>query len=445
MVAQLRTLSDLMSRFNIARAAGVTFSGLRKLYEALGYKTELDFEDYNGRYERGDIAARVVEVFPTYTWRGEPEVWESDNVDVQTRFEREFYDFAERVNLWAQFSLADTLTGIGRYGVLYIGGPGTDVSTPLTASSLDEIEYVLPLTEKQAKIDQTALDKDPKSKTFGLPTFYTIATDNVSAQLVRKVHASRCLHLVTEPNGSLLYGMPRLMRVWNRFDDLDKVVGGGSEAFYQRAHRGYQFDVDPDVKVTDEDKATMTAAIDEFSHNLRRILRTRGVTTTEFGSDVADFKDPMAAIVALISGATSIPQRLMLGSERGEQASTQDRDNWNDVVSERQRTIAHPRVVKPFVERMISIGAIQAPKHFYTKWPDREEQTPSEQVDMATKAADINRKQGETVVLGEEIRTIYLGLPPFTPEQKAMIAAAPDPQAEDDDNEDPATSEDSVV
>lgn len=392
------------------------------MYDALGYKKVLDFNDYNDRYERGDIAARVIEVFPTYTWRGEPEVWESDDPDTWTPFEQQFYDFAERTNLWAQFSLADTLGGIGRYGVLYIGGPGADVSTALTASSLDEIEYVQPLTEKQARIDQTALDKDPKSPSFGMPLFYTISTDNVNAQMVRKVHASRCLHIITEPNGSLLYGMPRLQRVWNRFDDLDKVVGGGSEAFFQRAHRGYQFDVDPEVKVTDDDKATMTTAIDEFSHNLRRVLRTRGVTTTEFGSDVADFKDPMAAIVALISGATSIPQRLMLGSERGEQASTQDRDNWNDVVSERQRTIAHPRVVKPFVQRMIDIGALKEPSSFYTKWPDREEQTPSEQVDMATKAADINRKQGETVILGSEIRTVYLGLPPFTPAQEKEIA-----------------------
>jgi hypothetical protein len=430
MVAGLRVLSDLVNRFNFANQAGITFGGDRDLYNALGYKKVLEFTDYNARYRRGGIAKRVIEQYPKYTWRGDIEVVETEDPEAFTPFEQMVYDLQIKHQLWSTFNRLDVLSGIGRYAVLYIVTEG-DPGTPLTSLSLDNIVELIPLSEQSARIDASNVVRDTKNPRYGMPDFYTIQTDTASLVQARKVHHTRCLHVVTDPLESMIYGIPRLECVWNDLDDLDKVRGGGSEAFWQRAHRGYQFDIDKDMSVTPDDKAAMSAAIDEFKHNLTRVLRTRGVTTTEFGSDVADFKNPVDCIVSLISGATSIPQRMLLGSERGELASTQDKDNWDDMVSERQNTIAEPRVIRPFIDRLIELGALPQPTEYHTHWPEREEITPSEQVDMANKAADINRKMGETVILAEEVRTRYLGLEPFTPAQQREIAAIEEQDAAD--------------
>lgn len=417
MVGMLRVLSDLASRAGFASKAGITFGGQRDLYDAFGYKRNLEFKDFQDRYDRGDMASRIVDVFPEDTWKGEPEVWEDEDPEVWTQFEQLVYDFAEKHQLWPTLMQLDKLSGVGRYGVLYIGAPGAP-DTPLTSLKLDDVQYILPLSEGSAKIDTSTVVTDTTSPRYGQPMFYQLQVSQVTNVKLLRVHYTRCIHVISEPLESLTYGRPRLQRVWNRLDDLDKVAGGGAEAFFQRAHRGYQFDISPDVKVTEDDKQAMTDAIDEFTHNLRRTLRTRGVTTTEFGSDVANFKDPIESIVSIISGATGIPQRKLLGSERGELASTTDKTNWDDLISSRQHSIAHPRFVKPLIDLFINLGALPQPAEYVTKWPEREEMTPKEQVDMADKAAGINRKAGELVITGDEIREHYLGFDPLSQAQK---------------------------
>ena len=64
----LKTYAQLLSRVTMTRA-GITFAGKRDLYETLGYRRDLRYEDYYERYLRGGIAARVIDAFPASTWR----------------------------------------------------------------------------------------------------------------------------------------------------------------------------------------------------------------------------------------------------------------------------------------------------------------------------------------------------------------------------------------
>jgi hypothetical protein len=140
--------------------------------------------------------------------------------------------------------------------------------------------------------------------------------------------------------------------------DLEKVVGGGAEAFWRRADRGMQLDLDPTIDVSQEQKDAMKVQLEEYEHELRRILTTRGVKINELGSDVADFKSPVDAIMALISAGTGIPQRVLMGSEQGKLAAKQDRANWDNRVTDRQSDFAGPLVLRPFIDKMIAIKAL---------------------------------------------------------------------------------------
>jgi hypothetical protein len=412
--------SVLVQRQSWQRLAGVTHDGARDLYDALGYKRDLTTADYRARYERGGIAARIVEVFPQATWRGEGELVEDENPEKTTAFEKTWDALNKRLNIWATFCRADILAGLGRYSIILIGAPG-ELNQPLTKLKPEQLMYLATFSEEDAQVNTWVQDsQDPR---FGLPETYTISriTPNPNFKVQRVVHWSRVIHIADGLLDDFVYGQPRLRRIWNDLDNLDKVVGGGSEAFWKRADQGMQVDIDPDVKFTPEDLTSLQTEIDEYVHNLRRIVRTRGVSMNPLGSDVANFAAPAAGVIEQISAATGIPQRILMGSERGELASTQDKLNWNDLISDRRQSFAEPMVVRPFVDRLVEFGVLPEPEEYDVRWPQVKFMTDAEKAAVATQWAGLNAATGETVVLPTEIRDRVLELPPFTEEQLAEI------------------------
>jgi len=414
--ATLAVLSELVSRARLAEQAGITFGGDRNTYQALGYKRELQAQDYRARYERGDISARIIEAYPSATWRGVGgELIEDENPDVVTGFEEAWFDLARRLNVWSVFKRADILAGLGRYAVVLIGAPG-ELDQEITTVTPDQIFYLQAFSEEDAEIKE--FDKDATSTRFGQPTLYGLKRISPDPAIItRNVHWTRIVHVADGTLSDLVYGTPRLKRVWNRLDDLDKLVGSGSEAFWIRAHQGLQFDIDKDLKPNPEEKAAMSAEIDEYINNIRRVIRTRGVTVNPLGSDVADFATNVASVISLISSATGIPQRILMGSERGELASTQDRENWTERVQDRRDEFAGPMVVRQFVDRLINLGALPKPVEYDVRWPEVNDMTDEQRVDVAVKYASINSQAGETVVTANEIRDRALNMEPLDPSE----------------------------
>jgi len=238
----------------------------------------------------------------------------------------------------------------------------------------------------------------------------------------RPVHFSRIIHIADGLLDDRINGIPRLERCWNNLDDLDKITGGGAEAFWRRADAGFQVDVDPEMELEPDDEAQLDNEIDEYLHDLRRIVRTRGVKMNPLTSQVAGIKDPIEGVMSQISAGTGIPQRILMGSERGQLASTQDDDNWTARISDRRKDYASPVVVHPTLDRFIEIGALPTPKLDYEpRWPEIDDLNDLQKAEVASKWAGINKDMAQVVVLPDEIRDRLLGLPPLddiaTPEQ----------------------------
>lgn len=415
-ILALRTLSDLMGRSSLAGMAGLTFQGKRDLYSALGYKRALQPQDYRDRFKRGDVAARVVEAFPKATWRGGAELIEDEDPTVETEFEEAWEDLAKRLQVWPSLQRADILAGLGPFSVLLIGTPGKLEEEMPQLRGPDDVLYLLPYGSDEVSISQSVEDaEDPR---FGLPLTYKLKRVATARTITREVHWTRLIHIADNVLDDRVNGSPLLERAWNRLDDLDKVVGGGSEAFWLRVNKGLIFNIDPNVKVDQPQLDKLKEEAEEFAHNMRRTLAARGFEVTDVGSDVARITDPVDSIVALISGATGIPQRILLGSERGELASTQDKENWDERVSDRRRDFAEP-VVRDLVDRLVERGALPQPEEYEVRWPEVEDLTDAERADVADKWAGLNAKAKGTVVLAEEIRDRVLGLDKLTPEQLA--------------------------
>ena len=82
--------------------------------------------------------------------------------------------------------------------------------------------------------------------------------------------------------------------------DRLKLFGG-------RWDRGIQFDIDKEADLSTEDEDDFEDEIEEYIHNFKRYIKTRGVTATPLGAETASIKDNFDASVSLIGGTLGIP------------------------------------------------------------------------------------------------------------------------------------------
>jgi len=356
------------------------FDGERDIYEVLGYKINLTFDDYLARYERQDIASRIIDAPPSATWRKAPIIFEGDPQALNSPFEKAWLTLARDHKVFHYLQRADKLSGIGRYGILLIGFPGSLKSPVTNVSSPDDILYLQAYTERSAAIEKFVVDT--KDKRFGRAEIYKLNLSGIdeglaSAKLPRNelIHHSRVLHLAEGKVENEVYGTPRLRPVFNLLADLQKVSGGAPEMFWQGAYRGLHVDVSPEFQMggvlTDESVDDLSDEIDDYIHGIRRWIRTQGVEIKPLEVQLADPTGVFNVVMDLLSGTVKIPKRILLGSERGEQASAQDEVNWNVRIIERQTQFAEPEILRPFVDQMIELGVLPEPSsgEYSIQWP----------------------------------------------------------------------------
>lgn len=418
---EIVTLSSVLGRAQLSRAlrGGSQFNGARDMYETLGYKRNPTFDDFLEKYRRQDLAGKVVDLPPQDTWRKPPVIQdgaEDSSLDAPiSPFLQGIKFLVDQRRLWHYLMRVDKLAGIGRYGVLVIGTAGANsLSEPLAANSLSspqDVIYLSVFSEKSATVQ--TLDRQPESQRFGLPELYTLALGEGLG--TANAHWSRTIHVADDLLEDDIYGMPRLERVLNRLDDVLKLVGGGSEAAWKNMDRGLHADVRDGFDLDESQEEALSDEIDEYIHGLRRFIRTQGVDLDLLGSDMVDPTGMFQALIALIAAASDIPQRILLGSERGELASGQDEANWAGSVASRQTQFAEPVILRPFIDRLISAGALPEPSSgtYKVSWPSLFELNDIEKAEIAERYANAIQKVApagspELVVDPDEFREYFI-------------------------------------
>lgn len=444
---QLQLMSALVSRANLAARLGWTFSGDRAVHEVLGYKQALEFRDFKARYYRQDIANRIVKAYPEATWSQAPVVREDDEDEAQTPFEADWESLVARLGLFAILERADIQNNLGQYSVLFLGLSGQSVGLEQPARPVrgpDDVLYITPYSEEWIQIER--FDGNPGSPTFGQPLLYRINFGRSgSGQTARTampvgtatVHASRVIHLAEDCLDDDVYGVPRLEPIYDRLDDLLKVVGGSAEMFWKDAKRRLALNLEKDAVL--ENAATLSEEVDEFMHGLRDILRVQGMNVQNLSGEVARPDYHVDVLFNSIAGATGIPKRILMGSERGELASTQDERAWLQRIVRRQERFAEPVILRQLIDRLIMLRALRAPVQPYTvAWPSLMNLTDEQRADVAQKtAAALNAYASglaNTVVPEPEFRETYLGLLPY-PEVETLDLTPSDeeePMGEDE-------------
>ncbi len=405
--------SDLLLRNALSTMLGLTYGGKRDLYGVFGYKQKLIYADFVEKYSRQDLAKRIVDSEPKATWIT------GISIDGGNEFNEVWESLVEKYNIWQKLERVDKLAGIGQFAVLLLGfSKGT---LEKQVSNKNELIYLQPYGEGSIKVNK--LEEDSSNPRFGRPVLYTIDQPNprgisgdLTAKLLNikkiKVHHSRILHVAENCLEDEIRGTPRMQVVFNRLDDLEKVVGGSAETFWLAANKGLHIDIDKEMTLDKEDEKNLSDEIEEYQHQLRRIIRTRGVDINDLGGKTIDPKGVFDVIIGVISGASGIPRRILLGAEIGQLSSEQDRANWADRINERIVDFAQPVILKPFISQLVGAGVLPEPESLTITWGNPFSMSPLESAQrLAQLARAVTNFQksfkDDPVLTKEEIRKIF--------------------------------------
>jgi hypothetical protein len=205
---------------------------------------------------------------------------------------------------------------------------------------------------------------------FGLPVMYRITLNDprqphsgVGLPLATVyVHWSRCVHLADNRHASEIFGVPRMLPVLNPILDIRKIRGASAEGYWKSCFTGLSLETVPqlggDVNVNRDELREM---VFDYQNGLTRALMLMGISAKTLSPSVNDPTSHIAMHIEAICIMLGIPIRIFKGAERGELASSQDDQSWDERKRERQNNYLTPKVVVPFVDRLIQIGVLPQP------------------------------------------------------------------------------------
>lgn len=231
------------------------------------------------------------------------------------------------------------------------------------------------------------------SPRFGQPIMYRVTLNDprqphtgIGLPLATvRVHWSRVVHIAeNETVNSEIFAKPRQRPVVNNILDLRKLYGGSAEMYWQGAFPGLSIETVPqlggDVVI---DKEGIRDMMRDYSSRLQRWITLMGMSAKSLSPQVVDPSPQIATQIEAICIEMGCPIRVFKGSERGELASSQDDAAWNDRLKHRQQTYLSPRLIAPFIDRLILLGVLPEPDGYTIHWPDLDSNTDKDRAGIA--------------------------------------------------------------
>lgn len=422
-----------ISRAMLSRSIGKTYAGKRDLYESLGYPEdrELIFEYYLAKYKRNAIANAVIDRPANKTWTGPIHVLSKEESTVDSELNAAWEIFKSEFKIKSVLKKTDKLANLGRFAIILFGFDDvrndTGFKIPVGGNKV-KLVYLKSFPEGSVEIKEW--EQNSSNIRYGQPNIYSIKVSEPGKDGFTKtveVHHSRILHVNTEDLTSSIYGTPALEPIINRLIDIEKLLGGDAEMFWRGARPGYTALSRPDYDMGDPEIEALEGELDKYEHDLRRFITAQGVDIKALEQQVADPLNHLDAQIQAISAQTSIPKRILIGSERGELSSAQDANEWLSLIQTRQEEFAEPFILRPFINKCMDLGLL--PKvdsyNYNVVWQDVFSPSEKEKVNIGKVRADSLKIWSDsglasTMIPFEIFAKMFLG---FTEEQINEIVA----------------------
>lgn len=310
--------------------------------------------------------------------------------------------------------------------------------------SVERLLYCRVFTE--ASVTAVRWERNRTSPRYGRPTHYHVDfgdplgnARHVGPSDAQEVHWTRVLVLPSDARlaHSPHEGVPACWPVWPELSNLQKITGAGGEGYWRSGVPMIAYKTPPAVSgmpTARVNTATIRAEHEKMMNSLDRAGVFKELQPEILAPSVVDPTPFVAVNHERIAAALNMPVRKLLGSERGELASSEDEGDWNDEVRRRQgrRTVPHQLV--PLIDRLILLGVLPEPQGGVYKcgWPavdalGKKEKSEIFAQDMTALKTYIEG-QCDTVMDPETMAARYLDM--TAAEARAMLDAAAEASAE---------------
>ena len=381
-----------------------------------GYPDHVDFDAAYQRYLRNGIAFAGIEQTILKTWQDNPELWENKDAK-ETYGESEIRQKFDDLRLWQKLAEADRRSMVGGYSGLilrYADDKRFLEPVDTVPGGLDGLVDVIPAWAGQLTV--SSWDTDEMSPTYGEPTMFgfneSAVGDNSDRQAKNRsfeLHPDRVL--IWSKDGTI-HNRSMLEPGFNNLIDMEKISGAGGEGFWKNAKSAPIMETDADVSIADMAKGMgvgvdemadkMNEQVEDFNKGFDAMLMLQGMKAKTLGVTLPQPEEFFNVALQGFAASIGIPLKVLVGSQSGERASTEDADEWSRTNMARRTNTVRPTIMA-LVKKLETVRVLPE-QDWYIYWSDLTEASVGLKIDRADKMAAINQKLLDEVYTIDEIR-----------------------------------------
>lgn len=410
-------------------------------YKDFGWPEDVNFDMLYKMYIRNGLASSAVDKTIGRTWQDHPTLWETETPK-ESRLEKEVAKRFEELRIWQHCAEADRRSMVGSYsGLILQIADDQKFDQPLkpVKGGLNALVGIIPAWESQLTI--ASYETNEKLPTYGQPNMYefrerALGGNNQSPRSF-KVHPSRVI--IWSDDGTV-FGRSMLRSGYNDLIDAEKVKGAGGEGFWKSARGAPIIEAPEGMKPQDVAKAmginkedlvdAVSEQVEAFAQGFDKALLLGGMKATPMSISLPEPEHFFLAPVQSYAASMLIPHKILMGSQTGERASTEDTREWNQVNMSR-RTNRNRPLILDMVRRLVQ-AAILPERDWWVGWADLTESTAAEKMARAKDLSGINQQQlgtSSTVVFTDDELREAAGYKPLDPKDKVEY---PKPKSDPD-------------
>lgn len=404
-----------------------------------GFPDQLTFQQLYEMWDRNSLAQAGVSRIASTIWRDDPGLHVSEDTHTETPIERSVREHFEGRRLWSKLADAYQRSLVGDFSLAILRvADGRQWDQPVgRVSGIKGVWDIIPAWESQ--VDVANWDQDPMSERYGLPAMYqfneTQVDDGKSRGAVRSLNIHPDRVLVMSSTGDT-FGRSVLRAGFNDLITYAKVIGAGGEGFWKAARSSLSLEVQPEARLADlaaalgvdvsELPEKIDAVVADWAAGYDKSLMLQGIKAQAMGVTLPANPDQYAAGPRQgFAASLDCPDKVLIGNQTGERASTEDLKLWNATCASRRNREVMP-VLRDMVQRFERWGVLPA-SGWVVQWSDLTEPTGADKLAGAKTMAEINAASlglGDTPFSAQEIR-----------EQAGFEAELADDASEGDDVE----------
>lgn len=375
------------------------------VYKDYGYPENPTFWDFYKAYKRNPIGRAGIDRPVDKTWQDNPCIVVEGDVHTETPDERRIRLAFSRLMLWTKLKKADVRGRVGEYSALILRfADSKPFHEPVdrVPGGLDGLVEVIPAWSEQLKVSMW--DTDTASPTYGQPMMYEFneaEVDDTDAQNQRvrsfTVHPDR-VHIWSDDG--TVWGESALEAGLNQLIDIEKILGAGGEGFWKNAKSAPVLSMDKDARPenlaamlgvpVNEIGDAMGEAVEEWQKGFDQLLMLQGIESKTLAVTLPNNPERffMNAVQAF---AASIPisTKILLGSQSGERASTEDANEFDEQIMSRRANIVVPNILR-LIRKLVDFGVLPD-REWDVYWSDLTAASQTEKHDLAKSMATTNK------------------------------------------------------